>query len=197
MNDKHAQGLLYQALETEQGGQKIYRTAIRAAKNPDLRDEWEGYLDQTKTHEQRLLSVFETLGLDPKASHPARKVVRHKAEGLVKAIEMAMDEMTGAEAQLVAGECVVEAETKDHLNWSLLSHIVDNGPKRYADALREAVEETLEEEGEHLFHSEGWTRELWIDFLGFNAALPPPEEEKSVKTKIGAGRAEHAREQYT
>jgi hypothetical protein len=39
----------------------------------------------------------------------------------------------------------------------------------------------------------GWTRELWIESLGMPAVLPPPEEEKDVKTAIGADRARQAR----
>lgn len=196
MKRPHAEGLLYQALETELGGEQVYEAAIRAAQNDDLREEWQKYLDQTRTHQQRLRAVFDQLGLDPDEEKPARAIVRQKGESLVAAIETAIATLTPEEAQLVAGECVVDAENKDHLNWSLLSHIVEEGPKAFAEALREPVEETLEEENKHRFHNEGWTRELWMSHLGFKAALPPPEEEKDVTTKIGAGRAEHAREQY-
>jgi hypothetical protein len=196
MDRNHAQDLLYQALETEIGGEGVYRAALELAREEDLVKEWEEYLEQTLTHRQRLLGAFETLGLDPDAETDSRKIVRRKAEGLVEAMRMAGETLSPQGAQLVAGECVVEAETKDHLNWSLLEHIVEAGPKQYADALREPVEETLVEEAEHRFHTEGWTRELWLAHLGFDAALPPPEEEKSVQTKIGAGRAEKAREEY-
>jgi hypothetical protein len=34
---------------------------------------------------------------------------------------------------------------------------------------------------------------LWISSLGMEAVLPPPEEQKDVKTAIGAARAEKAR----
>ena len=34
----------------------------------------------------------------------------------------------------------------------------------------------------HLYHTMGWTRELWIESLGMPAVLPPPEEEKKVVT---------------
>jgi len=34
---------------------------------------------------------------------------------------------------------------------------------------------------------------LWLDSLGFPAVLPPPEEEKDVKTAIGAARAKQER----
>ena len=38
-----------------------------------------------------------------------------------------------------------------------------------------------------------WSRGLWIESLGLPAVLPPPEEEKEVKTAIGAARAKKAR----
>jgi hypothetical protein len=41
--------------------------------------------------------------------------------------------------------------------------------------------------------STGWCRELWIEPLGLPAVPPPPEEEKDVKTAIGAARAKKAR----
>ena len=49
------------------------------------------------------------------------------------------------------------------------------------------------EEDEHLYHTTGWTRELWIESLGMPAVLPPPEEVKEVETAIGAARAKSAR----
>ena len=39
-----------------------------------------------------------------------------------------------------------------------------------------------------------FARELWIESLGMPAVLPPPEEEKKVKTAIGASRAEQSRD---
>jgi hypothetical protein len=62
-----------------------------------------------------------------------------------------------------------------------------------AKALKDGHEKVEEEEDEHLYHTTGWTRELWIESLGLPAVLPPPEEEKDVKTAIGAARAKHAR----
>ncbi len=60
--------------------------------------------------------------------------------------------------------------------------------------LQEAYEQVEEEEDEHLYHTMGWARELWIESLGMPAVLPPPEEQKKVKTAIGASRAEQARD---
>jgi hypothetical protein len=39
----------------------------------------------------------------------------------------------------------------------------------------------------------GWARELWIEFLGMPAVLPPPEEEKDVTSAIGAAHARQER----
>jgi hypothetical protein len=89
----------------------------------------------------------------------------------------------------------VLAETKDHLNWELLGQAAEKGKGKEAQAIAKAHEEVEDEEDEHLYHTAGWTRELWIQSLGMPAVLPPPEEEKKVKTAIGAARAQQAREE--
>ena len=114
-------------------------------------------------------------------------------ESLVKAMEMARQAGPPEAAELVACECVVEAETKDHLNWELIQVASKALKGDEARALKEAYEEVEEQEDEHLYHTTGWCRELWIASLGLPAVLPPPEEEKEVKTAIGAARAKQAR----
>jgi hypothetical protein len=98
-------------------------------------------------------------------------------------------------AQLVAAECVVEAETKDHQNWELIGQIAESTTGDRAKALMEAYEQVEEQEDQHLYHTMGWARELWIESLGMPAVLPPPEEEKKVTTAIGAARAKQSREE--
>jgi hypothetical protein len=93
----------------------------------------------------------------------------------------------------VAAECVTLAETKDHLNWELIGEVAKKLKGAEAKALKEAHEEVEDQEDEHLYHTTGWTRELWIESLGMPAVLPPPEEVKEVETAIGAARAKHAR----
>jgi hypothetical protein len=63
-----------------------------------------------------------------------------------------------------------------------------------ARSVKEAHEQVEEQEDEHLYHSQGWCRELWIQSLGMKAVLPPPEERKHVKTAVGAARAQQASE---
>jgi rubrerythrin len=185
--------LLYQMLETEIGGVQVYKTAIRSAQNDDLKKEWKKYLDQTENHVRVVRGMFGELGLDPEVQTPGRKVVRHIGESLVKAMEMALASGEPEAAQLVAAECVVHAETKDHMNWELLGQVAKKSKGEEKKILEAAQEEVEEEEDEHLYHTAGWARELWIEFLGMPAVMPPPEEEKDVKTAIGAARAKQAR----
>ncbi|MGD9628243.1 MAG: hypothetical protein AB7V18_03265 [Pyrinomonadaceae bacterium] len=195
MDTKQRDELLLQALETEIGGVQIYTTAIKCAVNKDLKKEWSEYLEQTTTHVKIVEGVFDELGLDKSAESPGRAVVRHIGESLVKAMEIALGSGNKDAAQLVAAECVTLAETKDHLNWELIGEVAKKENGDAAKALKGAYEKVENEEDEHLYHTTGWCRELWIDTLGMPAVLPPPEEEKSVKTAIGAARAKHARAQ--
>ncbi|HLN81254.1 MAG TPA: hypothetical protein VK392_08690 [Thermoanaerobaculia bacterium] len=185
--------LVYQMLETEMGGVEIYRTAVRCATNDDLKKEWKKYLGQTENHVEVVRELMSELGLDPEADTPGRDVVRHVGKSLVKAMEMALTSAPPEAAQIVAAECVVLAETKDHLNWELLGQVAKKIKGEEKKALEAAQEKVEDEEDEHLYHTAGWARELWIEFLGMPAVIPPPEEEKDVKTAIGAARAKQAR----
>ena len=195
MKTEQLHELLYQALETEAGGVQVYETAIRCAVNEDLKQEWQHYLEQTRTHEQLLRRLFETMGLDPARDTPGRRIVRHKGESLVEGMKMALKANNASAAQLVAAECVVTAETKDHQNWELLSQVAGKLQGEHGKALKEACEQIEDQEDEHLYHSMGWTRELWIESLGLPAVLPPPEEEKDVKSAGEAAQAKQSREQ--
>ena len=192
-DQKQVHELLLQALETERGGIKVYTAAIKAAQNEDLEKEWNEYLQETTTHEQILTRVFGELGMDTEEQSPGRNVVAHHGESLVAAIEMAMETGSPAAAELVAAECVVLAETKDHQNWELIGHVAKHSTGEEARILKTAFEAVEQDEDHHLYHTKGWARELWIQSLGFPAVLPPPEEVKQVETAIGAARAEQAR----
>jgi len=195
VRDEQLHELLYQALETERGGIAVYETALRCAIDEDLRKEWGEYLEQTRHHEQVVTALFAELGLDPSVETPGRAVVRHTGESLVAAMEMALSSGPPEAAQLVAGESVVLAETKDHLNWELLRVVADKSSGATAKALAAACDEVEDDEDEHLYHTTGWTRELWLETLGLPAVIPPPEEQKHVKTAIGAARAKNARDE--
>lgn len=186
--------LLQQMLETEKGGVQIYEMALTCALNEDLKKEWSGYLEQTKKHVGVMQELFDKLELEDKET-PGRQVVRHIGESLVAAMKMAKSSGEAEAAELVATECVVFAETKDHLNWELLSKVAKQAKGEERAALTEACREVEDEEDEHIYHSRGWCRELWIESLGLDAVLPPPEEQKDVKTAVDAARAQKGREE--
>jgi rubrerythrin len=194
MNQEQLRELLYQAFETEKGGVQVYSAAVRCAVNEELREEWEEYLQQTRHHVEVLEQVFQEFGLDPQQETAGREVVRKIGTSLVQAISMAASKGDPEAAQLVAAECVVLAETKDHMNWELLSKAAETLTGREKKSLEQACEEVEDEEDEHLYHTSGWARELWIQSLGMKAVLPPPEEKKDVKTAIGAARAKASRD---
>jgi ferritin-like metal-binding protein YciE len=191
--NKNTQELLYQALETELGGEQVYKAALRCAQNSELKEEWQKYLEETQNHQRIVLQIFDQLGLDTNRQTPGRSVVRHQGESLVQSMEMALQNAPAEAAELVAAECVVLAETKDHANWELIGKVAESLKGEEARALKEAHSEVEEQEDMHLYHTMGWARELWIQFLGMPAVLPPPEEEKQVTTAIGAARAKQSR----
>lgn len=185
--------LVIQMMETELGGEQVYRTAIGCAINADLKKEWQEYLDETLTHQNVVRSLCDTLGLDPDMQTPSRAVVKHIGESLVKAMQLAQKGGNPAAAQLVACECVVHAETKDHANWELLGKVAEVATGEVGKALKTAHAAVEQDEDHHLYHTKGWCRELSIEALGMPAVLPPPEEVKNVETAIGASRAEQQR----
>ena len=110
-NPAQLKELLYQALETEMGGVKVYETAVSCAVDSDLQGEWEEYLEQTKQHVGVLIGVCGCLGLDPLTQTPGRKVVAHIGASLVQAMEMAKAAGDPVAAELVAADCAVHADT--------------------------------------------------------------------------------------
>jgi hypothetical protein len=66
------------------------------------------------------------------------------------------DGMRPEEAEINAIENIVIAETKDHADWRLLSHIARrSSDSRIRDILKPAVDEVEPEEDQHL----SWTNE--------------------------------------
>jgi rubrerythrin len=192
METKQLKELLLQSLEHEKGGVQVYETALKCVINADLREEWEQYLEETRKHVRILTELFTTLKLDLYEETPGRQVVRYLGSSLVQAMQMALTSGPPEAAQLVACECVVLAETKDHLDWELIGKCADKLDGTEAKALRDAYEEVEDQEDEHVYHSKGWCRELWIESLGMKAILPPPEEVHHVKTALDAAKAEQS-----
>jgi rubrerythrin len=194
MEQAQVKELLLQSLEHERGGIQVYENAIQCALNDDLKEEWKKYLEQTRDHERILLRVFKELGLDSEEQSPGRGIIKQLGQALVQAMQTAQKAGKPEAAELVACECVVLAETKDHADWELITKAAEKSIGQQKKTLQAAADEVEDQEDEHLYHSKGWCRELWIQSLGMKAVLPPPEERKHVTTAIGAARAEQESE---
>jgi rubrerythrin len=185
--------LLLQSLTHERGGVLVYQTALECAVNEDLRKEWTEYLAQTEKHVEVLQGVCTTLGLDPGEMTPGCKIVQHTGKSLVVAMKMALAEGDPAAAEIVACEAVVLAETKDHADWELIGQCAKALEGQAAQVLQDAYDAIEDEEDEHLYHTKGWCRELWLKALGLDATLPPPEETRDVKSAAEAAQVVEAR----
>ena len=188
MKEARLNELLLQSLEHEQGGVKVYEAAVRCALRADLKKEWQEYLEQTRGHVQALEKVCRKLSIDTKRDTPGRRIVRDLGAALVAAIERARAAGDPEAAQIVACECIVLAETKDHQDWQLLGKCALAAPGAQAEAIDEAYVAIEDQEDEHLYHTRGWCRELWLEALGLKAVLPPPEERRKVQSEVSAAK---------
>ncbi len=102
----------YQALETEQGGIRVYETAITCAINAGLKTEWTEQLDETRQHEQALLGILEAYGLDPTARPASRILVRGIGDALVLSMKKAQATVSPEQAEMIAWEAVVLADCR-------------------------------------------------------------------------------------
>ena len=194
MQQAQLKELILQSLEHERGGIRIYEIALRCAVNGDLKEEWQNFLDQTRNHERVLMSVCEDLSIDPEEGSPGRQIVKQLGAALVQAMQTALAAGNPSAAELVACECVLLAETKDHADWELIGRCAEHADAKQASILQDAAEQVETQEEEHLYHTKGWARELWLQSLGVAAVLPPPEEREHVTSAMAAARAQQTSE---
>ena len=142
MDDRQVSELLYQSLEVEIGGQRVYETAITCALNEDLKEEWEKYLERDE----------DPRGDPPFHVRPYRARSRgrdagsgggaDKAESLVRSMEMALARADrAAAAQLVGGR--VRGRGRDEGPPGLGAHRSgrrEGNRVRWSKALQEAYE---------------------------------------------------------
>ena len=125
---------------------------------------------------------------------PGTEIVKANGTALLQAIEKARAAGNPQAAQLVAAECVVLAETKDHFDWELIGEVAKELSGREQEVMLEAYERIEDEEDEHLYHTQGWARELWLESLGLPAELPPREEKLDVTSAVEAQEAKETRQ---
>src|SRR5712692_2586313 len=190
MNQTQMEQLVYEALETEMGGAKIYQKALKCVQSKELKKEWQRYHKQTQRQVEIMTDVCKKLGLDPDKETPGRHIVRTLGQTLLQIMDSAMQAGNKQQAEIVAAEAITQAELKDHMNWQLIGMLCQEADDRIKSVLQPAYEEVEDQEDEHFFHTRGWARELWAKSLGIKSVLPPPEEKMDVKTAMGAATAE-------
>jgi hypothetical protein len=161
MNTQGLEHLLLQSLEHEHGAVAVYQAALRCAVDEALREEWEQYLAETRSHIDVLAELCDACRVDVEKDTVGRTAVRAIGAALVASIERALADGDADAAQLVACECVMLVESKDHLNWGLLDAKVRSNFRGPYAALKLACEQMEGEEDEHLFHARSWIRDLW------------------------------------
>ena len=171
--------LLLQSLEHERGGVKIYQTALKCVRNDDLSEEWEKYEQETETHVQILQDVFARCGSTPRSRPRGARSCTTWARRWWPQWKRRSDAATRPWREIVACECVVLAEEKDHFNWQLIGEVAAKMTGAEGKALKGAYKEVEDQEDEHYYHSKGWLRELSLEGLGLKAQLPPPEEKQA------------------
>ncbi len=112
LNETTLADLLYQALETERGGIKVYETAITCAVTDYLRQEWTENLVETRHQEQVLLGIFDAFGLDPKSRPHSGNTSSGIGAALVVLMNKAKDTVTPEQAEMVAWEAVALADRR-------------------------------------------------------------------------------------
>jgi rubrerythrin len=165
MNRDQIRELVLQAIESERGGRKVYDAALECVREPALRALWQRYRTETESHERAMVRLCTALGLDPEDESPGRAVARLLGEGLVEAIRRAAGTARPEAAQVAAAECVLLAETKDHLHWELLGQCARHAEGEARRALVSVFEQVEPEERRRLRSSEAWARRLWHDSL--------------------------------
>jgi rubrerythrin len=141
---------LSECLAVEKGGVTLYEAAIKQVRNPDVLNRFREFYQQTRRHVEILTRVITSLGGDPMHMSAGARVAEEKAQALLKTMTVS-DGMRPEEAEINAIENIVIAETKDHADWQLLSHIARrSSDSRIRDILKPAVDEVEPEEGQHL-----------------------------------------------
>ncbi|MBV8772209.1 MAG: ferritin-like domain-containing protein [Deltaproteobacteria bacterium] len=146
---------LSEFLAVEKGGVKLYEAAIPQVRNPDVLTRFREFHQQTRKHVDILTRVIGALGGDPMHMSAGARVAEEKAQALLKTMSTP-DSLGPDEVEVNAIENIVIAETKDHADWQLLSHLArrSSDPK-IRDILKPAVDEVEPEEDQHL----SWTSE--------------------------------------
>jgi hypothetical protein len=165
MDKSQLSELLLQALTHEEGCVRVYGSAFGCTSNRDLHAEWSESLHETERHVLILTLVCDTLGIDPARRTEGCRMAAQLAEALERTLVSASKMADREEAQRVACDCLMLAETRHHASWSSIAHCAESHRGPEARVLKSAVEHVESEVNGKLSRARGWCRELWLDSL--------------------------------
>lgn len=189
---KQAHDALYQALETESAAVDVYDAALACATSDTLRDAWKRHRDAKRAAHRDLERALGSLALDAHAQTPSRHVARHLGQSLVCAVKMACQSAAPANAEVIAAECIVHAETASRHHWLRVQRLARLMPGEAGASLVMLAQGLEGEQEEHIEQAETWLRELSLGVLGLPHATPSLHAADAplpmrVRTATGAG----------
>jgi rubrerythrin len=138
-------------LTHERCGRQLYRSCVARSADPELRSKYEEFGAQTERHVEILEQLITDAGGSPMYVGPTARAVLGSDTNLLESTFVLSGSVDLVTAELAMLDAVFLAESMDHANWTLLAQLaaqLDDTP--WAEPLRAAVDEVLEQEAEHL-----------------------------------------------
>lgn len=156
LNGAYLADLLSAMLAHEQCGRHLYRTCAERTQNPMLKSKYEHFGEETEQHVRILQELIHGCGGDPQYVSPQARLVH----GMDAALAESTYKLTGSVdmmcVEMAMLDAVFLAESMDHANWSMLSHLTARMPEgEIRDRFARAVGTVEDQEDEHV----GWARE--------------------------------------
>lgn len=165
--------LISECLAVERGGVQLYSKSLSEVQDEEIRQKLQMFLDQTENHVRILEDFIQEQGWDAGYMSAGARAAQEKAEALIR------QRVDSEIATVTAIENLVIAETKDHLDWSVLSELAKFG--RGTDlgkSLKAIVDQVEEEEDEHVEWATNKLRELMLGRLTTSAEKAEVTEEE-------------------
>jgi rubrerythrin len=163
---------LSQMLAVEKGGVMLYEKALEQLADPDLRDQLEEFLEQTRRHVELCEDMLEQAGGSGQEDSPAAQAAEAKAKGLISV------DVPEEMADFNNIENLVLAETKDNWNWEMLAEVSRSIKDReLRSTISRAVREVSRQERKHVDWNTSTLSRLAREMLMQKAREAGEEEE--------------------
>lgn len=161
--------MLSEFLMVEQAGFQLYTVVEARAQDPELKERYREFGEETSRHREILAGLIEKVGGDPSYVSPMARVAQVKGAQLLEAA-LKSDGLSQREQELSDLHCVVLAETTDQGNWAAMEALGGQlQDEQITPLMMEALQEVGPQEEEHL----GWARLKWQE-LSLRAVMEGP-----------------------